>query len=203
MTAGMGLTTTINGKKYDLVYKDSNKVRVEKVVSQFAGKGYDVKLLDPNGRGFWYVYTRENKLPTKPKDIGEFGKPKLAKFYGGKKLYSHVKNKAKQIKQNLSTVHDFMWGSLKHEPVDLGTFGGKGMAARNPNIRNIELRRFDDIDKEGRFWKCMGVAFLKETAENEFKQFKKMKNHDVKLIKKGDLYLIVAAEKGIVWGRKK
>ena len=73
---------------------------------------------------------------------------------------------------------------------------------RNLNVRNIELRRFDDIDKEGSFWRCMSVAFLKETADKDFKLFKKMKGHDVKLIKKGDLYLIVAAEKGVKWGRK-
>lgn len=76
------------------------------------------------------------------------------------------------------------------------------MPRRNPNVRNIELRRFDDIDKAGRFWKCMGAAFLKETADEDLKFFKKMKGHDVKLVKKGDLYLIVAAEKGVKWGRK-
>lgn len=76
------------------------------------------------------------------------------------------------------------------------------MTERNPNVRNIELRRFDDIDKEGRFWKGMSVAFLKETADKELKRYQKMKNHDVKIIKRGDLYLIVAAEKGVAWGRK-
>jgi hypothetical protein len=59
MTAEMGMTTTINGKKYDLVYKGPDKIKIEKVVAQFGGKGYDVKLFDPNGRGFWYVYARE------------------------------------------------------------------------------------------------------------------------------------------------
>jgi hypothetical protein len=73
---------------------------------------------------------------------------------------------------------------------------------RNPNVRNIELRRFDDIDKEGRFWRCMSVSFLKETAYNDLKLYKKMKGHDVKIIKKGDLYLKMAAEKGVKWGRK-
>jgi hypothetical protein len=81
--------------------------------------------------------------------------------------------------------------------------GEEEMTERTPNIRNIELRRFDDIDKEGRFWKCMSISFLKETADHDLKSFKKMKNHDVKIIKRGDLYLVVAAEKGIVWGRKK
>jgi Fe-S-cluster containining protein len=89
MTDGTGLTKTIHGKKYDLVYKGSNRTQLEKVRAQFAGKGYDVHLFDPNGRGFWYIYARENQTATKPKGIGEFGKPKLAKFYGGKKLYSH------------------------------------------------------------------------------------------------------------------
>lgn len=74
---------------------------------------------------------------------------------------------------------------------------------RNPNVRDIELRRFDDIDKEGRFWRCMSVAYLKETIDKDLKVFKKMKNHDVKLVQKGSLYLIIAAEKGIYWGRKK
>jgi hypothetical protein len=76
------------------------------------------------------------------------------------------------------------------------------MTGRNPNVRNIELRRFDDIDKDGRFWKCMSVGFLKESIDAELKDFKKMKNHDVKIDKKGSLYLIIAAEKGVKWGRK-
>lgn len=76
------------------------------------------------------------------------------------------------------------------------------MAERNPNVRNIELRRFDDIDKEGRFWKCMSAAFLKETADKDLQRHKKMNNHDVKIIKRGDLYLVIAAEKGVAWGRK-
>jgi hypothetical protein len=54
----MGMTTTINGKKYDLVYKDSNKTRFEKVRAQFMAKGYEVKEFDPNARGFWYLYAR-------------------------------------------------------------------------------------------------------------------------------------------------
>jgi hypothetical protein len=70
------------------------------------------------------------------------------------------------------------------------------MTKRNPNVRNIELRMFDDYDKkEGRLWKCMSVAFLKETADEDLKTFKKMKGYDVKMIKRGDLHLIVAAEK--------
>lgn len=77
------------------------------------------------------------------------------------------------------------------------------MTERNPNVRNIELRRFDDIDKKGRFWRCMSVSFLKETADKDLKQFKKMKNHDVKLVKKGLLYMVIVAEKGVFWGRKK
>lgn len=77
------------------------------------------------------------------------------------------------------------------------------MTERNPNVRNIELRRFDDIDKEGRFWRCMSVSFLKETADKDLKQFKKIKNHDVKLVKKGELYMVIVAEKGVFWGRKK
>jgi hypothetical protein len=77
------------------------------------------------------------------------------------------------------------------------------MPERNPNVRNIELRRFDDIDNKGRFWKCMSASFLKETATKDLNSFKKMKNHDVKMVKNGDLYLIIAAEKGIIWGRKK
>jgi hypothetical protein len=138
------------------------------------------------------------------KEIGKRTKDVLHKL---KTAPHHVKNKITLVKhdvnRNLTTVQDFMWETFKQEPADLGTFGGKGIAERNPNVRNIELRRFDDIDKAGRFWKCMSVAFLKETIDKDLKQFKRMKNHDVKLIKKGDLYLIVAAEKGVVWGRKK
>jgi hypothetical protein len=59
MLPKMGLTMTIDGKKYDLVYKDSNMTRREKVKAQFAAKGYSVKTFDPDGRGFWYLYARE------------------------------------------------------------------------------------------------------------------------------------------------
>jgi hypothetical protein len=59
MTPKMELTITIDNKKYDLVYKDSNVTRFEKVRSEFMAKGYTVKAFDPNGRGFWYLYARE------------------------------------------------------------------------------------------------------------------------------------------------
>jgi hypothetical protein len=78
------------------------------------------------------------------------------------------------------------------------------MTERNPNVRSIELRRFDDIDREGRFWKCMSASFSKGTADKDLKHFKKMKGYyDIKIEKRGDIYLILAAEKGVIWGRRK
>lgn len=55
----MGVTAIIGGKKYDLVYKGSNKINVDREMHSFAGRGFDVKALDPTGKGFWYLYARE------------------------------------------------------------------------------------------------------------------------------------------------
>jgi hypothetical protein len=56
-----------------------------------------------------------------------------------KKVPHHVKNKIMQVKQNakqnLLSIHDFMWVSLKDEPADLGTFGGKTTNKSNSKKR--------------------------------------------------------------------
>jgi hypothetical protein len=55
----MGITAIIKGKKYDLVYKDTNKVKFDKMMHSFSVKGFDVEAINPANKGFWYLYARE------------------------------------------------------------------------------------------------------------------------------------------------